>query len=46
MGVPVRLGSTGIEEVLEFELSSSESTLLKKSADAVQELIDVMANAS
>ena len=46
VGVPVRIGATGIEEILEFELSTSESALLKKSADAVQELIDIMANSS
>tara|TARA_B100001750_G_C15519666_1_gene610409 strand:- start:2737 stop:3672 length:936 start_codon:yes stop_codon:yes gene_type:complete len=46
VGVPVRLGARGIEEVLEFELSTSESALLKQSAAAVQELIDIMANSS
>ena len=46
VGVPVKLGDTGIEEVLEFELSSVESNQLHKSAEAVQELVDIMENSS
>ena len=41
-GVPVKLGSGGVEEIIEIQLTDSESTALKASADAVQELIDVM----
>ena len=43
VGVPVKLGAGGIEEIIEIQLTDSESTALKASADAVQELIDVMA---
>jgi malate dehydrogenase len=43
VGVPVKLGSGGIEEIIELKLSESEQTALQKSADAVQELVDVMA---
>ena len=46
VGVPVKLGDTGIEEVLEFELSSVESNQLHKSAEAVHELFDIMENSS
>jgi malate dehydrogenase len=42
VGVPVKLGANGVEEVIEFELTADESAALKKSADAVQELVDVM----
>ncbi len=43
VGVPVKLGAGGVEEIIEVELSDAESAALKSSADAVQELIDVMA---
>jgi malate dehydrogenase len=42
MGVPAKLGSKGLEQVIEVELTELESALLHKSADAVQELIKVM----
>ena len=42
IGVPVKLGSKGIEQIIEVELTEQERTLLHKSADAVQELIKVM----
>ena len=44
-GVPVKLGSAGIEEIIEVELSYSEATALKASADSVRELVDIMAKA-
>ncbi|MBA3371308.1 MAG: malate dehydrogenase [Thermoleophilaceae bacterium] len=40
MGVPVRLGAEGIEEIVEIELKDSEREALGKSADAVRELVD------
>jgi len=40
MGVPVRLGAEGIEEIVEIELEDSEREALGKSADAVRELVD------
>ena len=43
VGVPVKLGANGVEEVIEFDLTEQESAALKRSAAAVQELIDVMA---
>jgi malate dehydrogenase len=46
VGVPVKLGANGIEEIIEVDLTDDETAALKSSADAVQELIDVMANAA
>ena len=45
VGVPVRLGANGVEEIIEFDLTEDEQAALKRSADAVQELLDVMAAA-
>jgi len=42
VGVPVKLGEGGIEKIYEIQLTAEEQALLKKSADAVQELVDVM----
>jgi malate dehydrogenase len=42
VGVPVKLGKEGIEKIYEIKLESAEQAALKKSADAVQELIDVI----
>jgi malate dehydrogenase len=42
VGVPVKLGSKGIEEIVEIELTPKEKELLQKSADAVKELVAVM----
>lgn len=39
LGVPVKLGPNGIEEIIEVELSEEEKKGLEKSADAVRELI-------
>jgi malate dehydrogenase len=42
VGVPVKLGARGVEQIIEIELNESERALLQKSADAVRELIGVM----
>jgi len=42
IGVPVKLGATGIEQVIEITLLEEEKAALMKSADAVQELKDVL----
>jgi len=42
VGVPVKLGSTGIEKIYEVQLTDSEKQALDKSATAVKELIDVI----
>jgi malate dehydrogenase len=42
VGVPVKLGAGGVEQIIEIELNEGERALLQKSADAVKELIGVM----
>ena len=42
VGVPVKLGQNGVEEIVEFDLSSEESKALQQSADAVRGLIQAM----
>ncbi len=42
MGVPVKLGAGGIEEVVELELTEDEQTQLQESADAVREVVGVL----
>ncbi len=42
VGVPVKLGSGGVEKIYEVRLDDSERTQLSKSAAAVQELVDVL----
>ena len=46
IGVPVILGSNGIERILEINLTDEEQAQLKHSADAVQGLVDDMARLS
>lgn len=40
VGVPVKLGKNGIEQVIELKLSDAEVQELRKSADSVQELVN------
>ena len=42
VGVPVKLGSKGIEKIYEIKLEPAEQAALEKSAAAVQELVDVI----
>ena len=42
VGVPVKLGAKGVEQIIEIELTQDEQAQLQKSAQAVKELIDVM----
>ena len=42
VGVPVKLGASGVEEIIQLDLSSEEDEALKHSADAVRELVQVM----
>ncbi len=44
LGVPVKLGKNGIEEIIELKLNNEESDLLKKSAAAVKEVMGVLDN--
>lgn len=42
LGVPVKLGARGIEQVIEIRLADDEKAALQKSAQAVQELVEVL----
>jgi malate dehydrogenase len=42
VGVPVKLGSRGIEKIFELKLTNEERAMLQKSADSVAELVKVM----
>ncbi|MBA2440938.1 MAG: malate dehydrogenase [Rubrobacter sp.] len=42
VGVPVKLGSAGIEAIQELDLSESEQAALRESAGDVQELVEVL----
>lgn len=42
IGVPVKLGKNGIEEIIEIKLTKEEQNALKHSADAVRSLVDDM----
>jgi malate dehydrogenase len=41
-GVPVQLGRSGVEKIIEYKLEADEKTALEKSAAAVKESIGVM----
>lgn len=42
VGVPVKLGSKGIEKIYEIKLDAAEHTALHKSASAVKELVEII----
>jgi malate dehydrogenase len=42
VGVPVKLGKNGVEQIIEINLTNDERAALHKSAGSVQELIDVL----
>jgi malate dehydrogenase len=42
VGVPVKLGAGGLEEIVELELDESEHAALRASADAVREVVGVL----
>jgi malate dehydrogenase len=42
MGVPVKLGRAGIEDVVELDLSDEEQAALRESADAVRDVVGVL----
>jgi malate dehydrogenase len=42
IGVPVKLGRSGIEEIYELDLDDSEREALAKSADAVRDVVGVL----
>jgi malate dehydrogenase len=42
VGVPVKLGKNGIEEIIQINLTTEEQAALQKSADSVKELVTVI----
>jgi malate dehydrogenase len=44
MGVPVKLGAGGIEEIVELELTDEETSALEASAGAVREVVGVLSS--
>ncbi|HMX30153.1 MAG TPA: malate dehydrogenase, partial [Blastocatellia bacterium] len=40
VGVPVKIGSGGVEEIIQINLTAEERAALQKSAGSVQELVD------
>jgi malate dehydrogenase len=42
VGVPVKLGDAGVEQIIEIQLTNTERAALHKSAGAVKELVDVI----
>ena len=42
VGVPVKLGQNGIEEIVQIDLRPEEEAALKKSAAAVKELVEII----
>ena len=42
VGVPVKLGARGLEQVIQIKLTPDEDAAFKKSAAAVKELVDVI----
>jgi malate dehydrogenase len=43
MGVPVKLGASGIEQIVELDLSDEERAALESSASAVRDVVGVLA---
>jgi len=46
VGVPVKLGKNGVEQIIEIKLADEERTALNKSAEAVKELVDKLKTAA
>ena len=46
LGVPVKLGAKGVEEIVKLRLSADEKTMLKASAAAVREVVGVLRSSS
>jgi malate dehydrogenase len=42
VGVPVKLGIRGVEQIMQYTLTADETTALHKSAAAVKELTDAI----
>ena len=46
VGVPVKLGANGVEEIIEIQLTEEEQAALNRSAASVRELVEVMHNSA
>ena len=46
LGVPVKLGANGVEEIIEIQLTEEEQAALNRSAESVRELVEVMHNSA
>ena len=44
MGVPVKLGKNGIEQIIELKLNKGEMDMVNQSAVAVKEVMSVLDN--
>ena len=42
MGVPVVIGGSGVEKIVELTLTDEEKAMLAKSAESVQGIVDVV----
>jgi malate dehydrogenase len=42
MGVPVVIGAGGVEKIIEVDLNVEEKAMLKKSAESVQKVVDIV----
>jgi malate dehydrogenase len=42
VGVPVKLGAGGVEQIYEIKLTGEEQAMLNKSAASVEELVKVL----
>jgi malate dehydrogenase len=42
VGVPVKLGAKGVEQIYQIKLTEEEKGMLAKSAASVQELVDIL----
>jgi malate dehydrogenase len=46
LGVPVVIGAGGVERIIEIPLTADEKSMLKKSADSVQKVVDLVKSKS
>jgi malate dehydrogenase len=42
VGVPVKLGAAGVEQIIEIKLTAEENAALQKSAASVRELVNIL----